>query len=140
MKRFAVLTIAAVWACAGTAARADDVTGAEKLLCSAVVAGACCDDGQCAGGTAQELNIPQFLEVDLVHKRISTTKASGMNRGSTFDNVKRVEGKIVLQGVENLRAYSIVIDEKTGSMSAAVAAELCSVTAYGSCTPLTSSK
>lgn len=140
MRRFAIVMAGAALWFAGTSALADDLTGATKLLCSAAVAGACCDDGECAGGPAQDLNVPQFLEVDLVQKRISTTKASGLNRASSIDILKRVEGKIVLQGMENLRAYSIIIDEKTGSMSAAVAADLCSVTAFGSCTPLTSSK
>jgi hypothetical protein len=119
---------------------ADDLTGADKFLCSAGSASICCDDGQCASGTAAELDIPQFIEVDLVAKRVSTTKASALNRTSPIDNLKRVDGLIVMQGVENLRAYSITINEKTGELAAAIAAPGCSVTAFGICTPMPASK
>jgi len=140
MKRLAI-------ACAGLAglvllapARADDLTGANRLLCSAETASACCEDGQCAGGSAEELNVPQFIEVDLTAKRVSTTKASGNYRSSTPD-VKRENGHIVLQGMERGRAYSILIDEKSGTLSAAVATSFgCGVTVFGSCTPLPASK
>ena len=117
-------------------ARADDLTGADKILCSAGRIAACCDDGQCAQGSPDELNMPRFIEIDVPGKRISTTKASGLNRESAIDNLKRAGGQIVLQGTQNGRAFSILIDEKTGEMSAAVAASECSVSAFGSCTPL----
>lgn len=121
-------------------ARADALTGADQLLCSAGSASVCCDDGQCASGTASELDIPQFIEVDLAAKRVNTTKASGLNRTSPIDNLKRVDGLIILQGVENKRAYSISISEKTGELAAAVAAPGCSITAFGVCTPMPASK
>ena len=78
--------------------------------------------------------------MDLAAKRLSATKASGLNRTSTLDYVKRVDGHIVLQGFENGRAYSILIDEKTGEMSSAVSAVGCGITVFGACTPLSSAK
>lgn len=121
-------------------ARADDLTRADRFICSSGSVAVCCEGGECATGTPDELNIPQFIEVDMVQKRVNTTKASGLNRTSPIDNLKRVDGKIVLQGVENQLAYSFLIDEKTGSMSVAVARDGCSVTAFGSCTPLPAAK
>ena len=128
MKRFAI----AAFSLAGFAlvgpARADDLTGTDRYLCA------------CASGSPDELDIPQFIEVDMVQKRVSTTKASKLNRTSPIDNLKRVEGKIVRQGLENQRAYSFLIDEKTGSMAVAVVRDGCSVTAFGSCTPQPAAK
>jgi hypothetical protein len=123
-------------------ARADDLTGVDRFICSAGSVSVCCDDGQCASGTADELSVPQFIEVDLGQKRVNTTKASKLNRTSPIDIVKRVNGLIVLQGVENRRAFSISIDEKTGWLSAAVAVEDagCGVSAFGECTPLSDGK
>lgn len=121
-------------------ALADVLNGADRLLCSLGQVTVCYEDGDCEVGTAGELNIPQFIEVDVVAKRLSTTKASGLNRTSTADNVKRTDGSIVLQGFENNRAYSIVINEATGALAAAVAAPSRGVTAFGACTPQSTSK
>ena len=140
MRGFAIVFLGLAGIILAAAARADDLTGADRFLCSAGPASACCDDGQCASGTAAELNIPQFIEVDVANKRLSTTKASGLNRTSPIDNLKRVNGQVVMQGVENERAYSIVISDSTGEMSAAVAASGCNVTVFGACTPLPASK
>jgi hypothetical protein len=121
-------------------ARADDLTGAGKFLCSAGSTSVCCDDGQCASGAADELDLPQFIEIDVTAKRMSTTKASGLNRTTTITNLTRVDGLIIMQGVENTRAYSISINEKTGELAAAIAAPWCSITAFGICTPMPASK
>jgi hypothetical protein len=141
MKRLALSSIALAALFVFSPAHADSLVGVDRILCSAGSTTVSCDDGQCASGTAAELDIPQFLEIDLVAKRVSTTKASALNRTSPIDNLKRVNGQIVLQGFENDRAYSIVLNEKTGELAAAVAGPGgCSVTAFGMCTPMPASK
>jgi hypothetical protein len=129
----------ALLAAAG-AARADDLSGSYHLLCSAGDITVCYEDGACEAGSAEELNVPQFIEIDLTAKKLSTTRASGLNRSSNADSVRRVDGSIVLQGFEKGRAYSFVIDEKSGHVAIAVAAPSRGVTAFGSCTPLPASK
>ena len=119
-----------------TAAFADDLTGSDRFICSVDSVSACCDDGECASGTAAELNLPQFIEIDLAAKRVNTTKASGMNRTTPIENLKRVHGQIFMQGVENDRAFSFVLDEKTGEITGTVAQTMCSIKAFGKCTPL----
>jgi hypothetical protein len=71
------------------AAFADDATGADRLLCHADTINICYDDGTCEAGSADALNLPQFIEVDLVAKRLSTTKASGLNRTTAIESLKR---------------------------------------------------
>lgn len=121
-----------------SAARADDVTGADRLLCHADAINICYDDGTCEAGSADALNLPQFIEVDLVAKRLSTTKASGLNRATAIESMKRPDGAgtVVLQGFEKGRAFSFVIEEKTGAVTIAVAGPSRGVTAFGACTPL----
>lgn len=140
MKRLAIVVAALAGAVSAAPAWADDLSGADKVLCSAGRVTVCCEDGACEEGTAADLNIPQFLEFDLVQKRVSTTKSSGLNRATGIDNVKRADGKIVLQGFENGRAFSFVISEKTGELAAAVAAPFCGITAFGACTPMPAAK
>ena len=123
-------------------ARADDLTGVDRFICSAGSVSACCDDGECASGTAAELGVPQFMEFDVKQRRVSTTKASGLDRATAIDNLKRDNGIIVMQGVENGRAYSFVVDEKQGTLSATVAVQEagCNIIGFGTCTPMVGAK
>ena len=119
---------------------ADDITGAEAFLCTAVQTTACWLDGECQTVPPWELNVPQFIEVDLPAKRLGTTRASGENRSTPIRNLQRDGGLIFLQGVEAGRAFSFVINEATGMASVAVAREGVSVAIFGACTPLPSSR
>jgi hypothetical protein len=115
-------------------AHADDVTGANKLLCSSGQLAVCFDDGTCDHAPPSALNVPAFIEVDLVKKQLSTTPASGQNRVSPIRNLERTDGRIVLQGVEGGRAFSLLIDEQTGALTAAVARDGLGVIVFGNCT------
>lgn len=117
---------------------ADQLTGADAILCSAVEATVCTADGECSSGPPWDWDIPQFLEIDLKKKVIRTTQASGENRSTPIKNHERSDGKIFLQGVEQGRAFSFVISEQTGIASAAIAADGRTVTVFAACTPLTS--
>ena len=142
MKRLAIAAFGLVGLALVGPAWADDLTGVDRFICSAGSVSACCDDGQCASGTAAELGVPQFMEFDLTQKRVSTTKASGLNRSTAIDNLKRENGIIVMQGVENGRAYSFVVDEKQGTLSATVAVQEagCNIIGFGTCTPMAGAK
>ena len=59
-----------------------------------------------------------------------------MNRATPIKNLHREDGLIFLQGVEMGRAFSFVIQEETGDLSAAVAREDVTVSVFGACTPL----
>jgi hypothetical protein len=117
-------------------ARADDLRGADKILCTSVQAMVCLADGDCEIGAPWSWNIPQFIEVDLTAKKMSSTKASGEVRSTPIKNLEREGGQIFLQGVERGRAFSFAIDEETGMVSAAVAREGAAVSVFGACTPL----
>jgi hypothetical protein len=120
----------------GATVWADDLTGASRFLCAAVQATACLDEGDCEVDLPWNLNVPEFIEVDLDAKRLSTTKASGENRATAIDHLSRQDGLIVLQGLEMGRAFSLVITESTGRLAAAIAAEGRAVAVFGACTPM----
>ena len=130
------LVVAAV-AMIAPASRADDLTGQQRLLCTTGQATICYSDGDCDKGPAWSWDVPQFIEVDLEKKTLSTTKASGESRTTPIVNLKREDGQIVLQGYENKRAFSFVIDEKMGWMTVAVARRDVAVSVFGACTPKT---
>jgi len=90
MNRRFLLTLVPLALAGAAAARADDLTGSDRLLCSAESIVVCYDDGTCETGDADALNVPKFIEVDLVAKRLSTTKASGLNRTSAIESLNVV--------------------------------------------------
>ena len=123
-----------------TAAPADDVKDAEGILCTAVQATVCFMEGDCEIGAPWNWNIPQFIEIDFAKKVLRTTRASGENRQTPFKNLEREAGLIFLQGVEHGRAFSLAIEQETGHVSIAVARNGVTVSVFGACTPLPSSK
>jgi len=131
-----LVPILALLALPAAAVFADDLTGQQSFLCTPVEVAICNDNGECAKDTPWDLNIPQFIQVDLAAKKLSTTPASGENRSTPILAVIRENGEIYLQGVEMGRAFSFVIDEKTGMLSAAVARAGLAVSAFGACTPM----
>lgn len=123
-----------------SAASADDLTGHQEFLCTAVHVSVCDDDGECTSDQPWNLNIPQFIEVNLKDKKLSTTKASGENRSTPIKNLERADGLIAVQGFETGRAFSFLITEKTGMLVASVAREGKAVAVFGACTPMAASK
>jgi hypothetical protein len=119
---------------------ADDLTGQQELLCTAVQVHVCNDDGECTSDQPWNLNIPQFIEVNLKDKKLSTTKASGEARSTPIKNMERADGMLVLQGFEMGRAFSFLITEKTGMLVVSVAREGKTVSVFGACTPMAASK
>jgi hypothetical protein len=114
---------------------ADDLTGSDRFLCTSVLATSCGDDGECESAPPWELNIPQFIKVDLDARTLSTTKTSGENRSTRIKSVERENGLIILQGSEQGRAFSFVITEETGMSSIAVARDGLAVAVFGACLP-----
>ena len=117
-------------------AAADDLTGQNRILCTAVEVTRCLESGTCTSELPWNLNIPQFIEIDLTAKTFSTTKASGENRSTPIRSLVREEGLLVLQGFEAGRAFSFVIHEESGMVSVAVARDGLTVSIFGACTPM----
>jgi hypothetical protein len=139
MKKSRVILVFA--ACSAAAAlRGDDVRAKDHLLCSTVQVMECTPDGECRNQAPGDLNVPEFLEVLLKDKSVVTTKASGENRSSSIRSLFREGGLIVLQGLENGHAFSLVIDEASGLASESVVRNGGAVSIFGLCTPIAEGK
>ncbi len=124
---------------ASPVAVADDLTGVSRVLCSVVTVGRCDVDG-CTDDTPGGAVILQFVVVDLGAKLLSTTPASGENRSTPIESVRREGGLIVLQGLQNGRAFSFVIAGKSGNASVAIAREELVLAVSAAWTPLPTSQ
>lgn len=114
------LGIACTGLLASGIALADNLGGADEILCAAGQTQICYQSGECSSVAAGELSIPDFVVIDTKKKSVSTTKASGLNRSTSFSSVERSDGKIYLQGIEGERAFSFIIDESSGHMIVAI--------------------
>jgi len=136
MSRTHLVALVIVVALSGGEVLADDLAGANRFLCASVQATVCFTDGECGVDLPWNLNVPEFIEVDLDAKRLGTTAASGENRMTAIEHLTRADGVIVFHGFEMGRAFSWVVSEKTGRATVAVAADGASVAVFGACTPL----
>lgn len=113
---------------------ADDVSKSNRMVCATAEVVACAEGGDCMTILPWEIDVPQFVVVDTRKKSIATTKASGENRSTPIQTLFRADAQIILQGIEQGRAFSIVIDEATGLLSAAVARDGFTISVFGACT------
>lgn len=135
MWRLLGAALALILAFSTPAVQADDLTGSTRFLCSAVQATECFAGGDCGIDLPWNLNIPQFIEVDLESKMLSTTAASGANRTTPIEYFESDDGVISLQGFENGRGFTFVITQETGRLTVAIATEGKAVIVFGACTP-----
>lgn len=117
------------------ATMADDVSGANEILCASVEATVCTFEGDCEVGSPWLWNIPSFVTIDLDAKTVSTTEAAAEKRSSPFRSVESDDEHLVLQGYENGRAFSFVIHRPTGELTVAVARDGVAVSVFGMCMP-----
>jgi hypothetical protein len=115
---------------------ADDVTGADSLLCYGLSAARCETGEACESVEPWKLNIPDFVKLDLRGKRLQTTAASSDKRETPLQTVQRVDGKILIQGSQGERAFSWLITETSGEGTLSVAGVGQGVTIFTVCTPV----
>jgi hypothetical protein len=119
-----------------TSVQADDVSGAERMLCSIREVNFCGPGLPCAGGLPQEWNVPDFIEIDLAAKELRTTRASDQNRKTPIRSFSREDGELILTGEEQGRAFAFSIHEETGDLTVTVAGWELGGVGFGACTPL----
>mgnify|MGYP001828897809 CR=1 FL=1 len=113
---------------------AAQLEGSEALLCAVGQITECDADGKCHPVTTEMAMIPRFLKINFEQKTISATEESNRTDVSVLKNVERVDGRLIIQGAENGRGWTLVISEKTGKMSATVSDENVGFVVFGACT------
>ena len=134
MKKLTLFPLAAAFLALAAGAGAADFDGSKTLLCAPGEAIDCLPRGDCQQRGPDELGIPRFLTVDIKGKRLSGKTSEG-EQTTPIQNVRSIDGKQILQGAEGGRGWSMVIDEQTGDMSAAVADQAAGFVLFGACTP-----
>jgi hypothetical protein len=83
----------------------------------------------------EAIDVPRFVGIDFRKKALVGKNAAGEDRSTPFSNLVERDGKTFLQGAENGRAWSMVIDQATGFMSASISDDRDGILLFGACTP-----
>ena len=87
--------------------------------------------GACNRRTAEEVNLPQFIHVDLKAK----LAAADGSRSAPIPQIDQTGGRTILHGGQVGRAWSMVIEGDTGKLSAGVVEREGAFVVFGACTP-----
>ena len=113
-----------------------DLNESEPLLCAVIKAVECDVESGCQEGSVEGMNLPRFIKIDFNKNKISAKKEDGDKRETNIKNIERVDNKVIMQGSEQGRGWSIVIGKDTGKMSATVSADEVGFVVFGACTSL----
>jgi hypothetical protein len=104
------------------------------LLCAVIEVFECSLETDCFEVSAESVNIPQFIRVDLENKKLTLPERSEEQRESAINNFERNNGTLFLQGLEHGRAWSIAIYEDTGKMTGTAVEGEGGFVVFGACT------
>jgi hypothetical protein len=93
--------------------------GSEDLLCAPSDVAQCDASARCERVSASEVDLPPFVRIRLGKKQLVSVTTP--ERVSAIENVREHEGLTILQGAENGRAWSLVIDRASGRLTGSIA-------------------
>ena len=122
---------------------AGDFDGSKPLLCTVIEVTECIMGEGCKEVTAEEINLPRYLWINVGKKTIQSKKKSDEStRKSKIERVEEVDNKLIIQGAEQGRedvrdgfGWTIAIMEDTGQMVLTASGDLVGNVAFGVCTP-----
>jgi hypothetical protein len=112
-------------------ARAAGVDGAAPLACDLLEVSQCDGAASCAAVEFAEIDLPPTFHVDFEAKRLTSEDGA---RTSPISGQDLLEGVLVLQGHQNGRGWTMVIDRVTGHLSATIADGEGALVIAGGCT------
>jgi hypothetical protein len=115
----------------GGAAAAGAYDGSTPLLCVPITINECGPDGECKRVTADSVNLPQFLKVDVKAQKVHSEETQ---RVSPFERVQHLNGRMIIQGGQDGRGWTMTISEETGRMSATISSDGEGFVVFGVCT------
>lgn len=115
------------------AANADNITGEDSFICTAWNVVVCTTEGKCDQTEAWRLDMPDFLKVDVDKGVLSTPERSDAPRYAEIESMQREGGKLILNGWQENRGFTWVINEESGEGTLAIVTETAVVTLFTAC-------
>ena len=112
---------------------AGDFDGSKPLILAVTETFECGPGGECQRGTAMSVDIPHFFKIDFKEKKISGKRADGQLRITDIMDMARIDGKLILQGVQEGKAWNMVISESDGMATITVSDNQAGFVIFGAC-------
>ncbi len=119
-----------LFAIATSAGAAPPYDGTKPMKCAIQTVMVCSDPSACVRGSAQTVNLPAVLDID-VGKRLISGAATG--RTIKIAWMERQGGRLLVGGTEMGGGWTMAVAEDTGAMSSAVIARSGGFMLFGSC-------
>lgn len=113
---------------------AGDFDGSKPLICAVIETFECAPGDECQRGGNEYTGIPRFLRIDFKEKKIRRNMEDGKVRTTQIERMTRVGGKLILQGIEEGKAWSMMITEDKGKMTVVASDGQIGFIIFGACT------
>jgi hypothetical protein len=130
MRRVLALAAALAGVLPPSGAPAAPLDGAQPILCAVTAVMECSGANGCERSSADVAGVPPFVRVDAARRLLATVDGA---RTSPIGEVQRLDGHLMIQGMQEQRVWGLVIDETTGAMSATVAEAAGAIVLSGAC-------
>jgi hypothetical protein len=117
-------------ACLAATALAENLDASKPLVCTLNGSAQCDADSTCIQVTLDQINLSRDILVDFENRQLSSKLGERM---SPIDDIDELETVLVLQGHQNGRGWTMVIDRATGHLSAALAESAGAFVISGEC-------
>jgi hypothetical protein len=88
---------------------------------------------ECMRFTPAEIDLPEIIQIDFEAKELRGVTAEGRQVRTPVRSITKEGGSVSLQGHENGRSFSIVIDAATGKLSGAATEPGGGFLVFGTC-------
>lgn len=124
----------ALLGCSFAAGSADAVgfDGSKDFLCAPTDVAECDAAARCERVSPSEVDLPAFVRISVSKKQLSNIEPP--ERTTRIENVRSADGLTIMQGAENGRAWSLVVDQQTGKLSGSIADGAGAFVVFGACT------
>jgi hypothetical protein len=113
------------------AAPAGPLGTSRPLLCSIAEIAECDGVADCSDSTPEEIDLPSLWRVDFAAKLLSSTDGQ---RQSPITALETLETVLLLQGHQEGRGWTLVVERATGHLSGSIADAEGAFVLAGSCT------
>lgn len=112
---------------------AGDYDGSKPVICAVIETHECGPNEDCLKGSAESIKVAQFFKVNFKEKLITSIGVGGEVQTSPIQRMERADGIIILQGVQNGRAWSAAISEANGKFVLTASGDQEAFVVFGAC-------
>ena len=131
MKRSAFVSLVMLLGAAPGVAFAEPLDASKPLVCSIAEVAACDGTATCSDTSLEQIDLPPLWRVDFAAKQLASPDGQ---RTSPIAALETLDAVLVLQGHQNGRGWTLVIDRASGHLSGSAADAEGAFVLAGSCT------